>query len=245
MKKNSIILTHPDLALTSTRTLTLTRSRTRNLTLTFTRTFILALTLAFALPLSAQKDPGAVRVLTEFSRKATTAPSVKIDFTVDASDTREGDITTVSGTAVIAGDSYRVTMDESIIISDGKAVWNYLTDVNEVTITDPDPEEGSFIAKPSLLFSLYEEGYKVRLLEENAEEWVIDLYPEDINVSLVRIRLKIGKTLYDLRSAEYRTKDGMTATLTAEKYDLTFRPAAGYFTFNPADHKGVEVIDMR
>ena len=221
MKNKGYILTRPDFALT--------------LTLAF----------AFALPLSAQKDPEAVRVLEEFSRKAASAPSVKIDFTADAHDTREGDITTVSGSAVISGDSYRVTTDDNVILSDGKAVWNYLPDVNEVTITEPDPDEGSFMARPSLLFSMYEKGYKVRLLEQNSKEWVIDLYPEDINVSLVRIRLKIGKTLYDLRTAEYRTKDGMAITLTADIYDLTYRPAPGYFAFNPAEYKGVEVIDMR
>ncbi len=221
MKKKGYILTHPDFALT------------------------LILTLAFALPLSAQKDPEAVRVLEEFSRKAASASSVKIDFTVDVHDTREGDITTVSGSAVISGDSYRVTTDDNIVLSDGRTVWNYMPDVNEVTITEPDPDEASFMARPSLLFSMHEKGYKVRLLEQNTKEWVIDLYPEDINVSLVRIRLKIGKTLYDLRTAEYRSKDGMTVTLAADKYDLTFRPAPGYFTFNPADYKGVEVIDMR
>jgi len=221
MKNKGLILTRPDFTLT------------------------LTLILAFTLPLSAQKDPEAARVLEKFSRKASSAPSVKIDFTADAHDTRQGDITTVSGSAVISGDSYRVTTDDNVILSDGKAVWNYLPDVNEVTITEPDPDEGSFMARPSLLFSMHEKGYKVRLLEQNAKEWVIDLYPEDINVSLVRIRLKIGKTLYDLRTAEYRTKDGMTLTLAADKYDLTFRPAPGYFAFNPDDYQGVEVIDMR
>ncbi len=195
--------------------------------------------------LSAQKDPEAVKVLAEFSRIASSAPSVTIDFTVDAVDTKEDDITTVSGSAVISGDSFRVTLDDNILWADGKAVWNYMPDVNEVTITEPDPGDESFMAKPSLLFSMHEKGYKVRLLEQNTREWVIDLYPEDLNVSLVRIRLKIGKTLYDLRSAEYKTKDGMTVTLTAEKYNLTFRPPAGYFVFNTADYKGVEVIDMR
>jgi len=206
---------------------------------------ILLLLSLVTLMLSAQKDPEAVEVLAEFSRIASSAPSVTIDFTVDAIDTKADDITTVSGSAVISGDSFRVTLDDNILWADGKAVWNYMPDVNEVTITEADPGDESFMAKPSLLFSMHEKGYKVRLLEQNTKEWVIDLYPEDLNVSLVRIRLKIGKTLHDLRSAEYKTKDGMTMTLTAEKYNLTFRPPAGYFTFNPADYKGVEVIDMR
>jgi outer membrane lipoprotein-sorting protein len=194
---------------------------------------------------TAQKDPEAVRVLTEFSKKATSAPSVKIDFDITAYDAQEDEETEMSGTAVIKGDSYRLTLPDNIIWNDGKAAWNYTPEVKEVAVTAPDPSDESFIARPSLLFSMHEKGYKVRLLEQNASVWIIDLYPEDINVSLVRIRVAVGKSLYDLKSAEYRTKDGMTVTLTAKKYDLSFRPPAGYFTFNAEDYKGVEVIDMR
>jgi outer membrane lipoprotein-sorting protein len=157
---------------------------------------------------AAQKDPEAVRVLTEFSKKATSAPSVKIDFDITAYDAQEDEETEMSGTAVIKGDSYRLTLPDNLIWNDGKAVWNYTPEVNEVAVTAPDPSDESFIARPSLLFSMHEKGYKVRLLEQNASEWIIDLYPEDINTGLVRIRVAVGKSLYDLRSAEYRTKDG-------------------------------------
>jgi hypothetical protein len=92
---------------------------------------------------------------------------------------------------------------------------------------------------------MYEEGYKIRLIEQTSDEWVIDLYPEEITSDLIRIRLKIGKTRYDLNGAEYKTKDGVTMTLIADKYDLTFKPDTDFFTFNPADYKGVDVIDMR
>ncbi len=199
------------------------------------------------LPLTAvaQKDPDAVAVLSGFSKKAISAPSVKIDFDILAYDAKEDQETEMNGTAVISGDNYMLTLPDNLILSDGKAVWNYMPEVNEVTITEPDPADDSFISKPSTLFSMYEKGYKVRLVEQNPVEWIIDLYPEDIRLNLVRIRLAVGRTLYDLRSAEYRTKDGMTLTLTVRKYDLTFRPPAGYFAFNPSDHKGVEVIDMR
>ncbi len=194
---------------------------------------------------TAQKDPEAVRVLSEFSRRATQAPSVKIDFSINAENEQEGETTTMEGSAVISGDRYRLTMADNIIWADGRTVWNYIPDANEVTITEPDPDDDSFMSKPSMLFSLYREGYKVRLLDQNDREWIIDLYPEDIRINLVRIRLSIGKRLYDLRSAEYRTKDGMNVMLTAEKYDPGFRPADGYFTFRPADYKGVEIVDMR
>lgn len=204
--------------------------------------FVLALAAVAAF---SQKDPEAVKVLSEFSKRAASAPSVKIDFDIVAYDAQEDQETELGGTAVIKGDSYMLTLPDNYIRTDGKAVWNYMPEVNEVTITAPDPSDVSFISKPSLLFTMHEKGFKVRLLEQNAREWIIDLYPEDISTGLVRIRLAIGKSLYDLRSAEYKTREGITLTLTASGYDLTFRPPAGYFTFNPADHKGVEVIDMR
>jgi outer membrane lipoprotein-sorting protein len=204
----------------------------------------IALSLA-AVAAFSQKDPEAVRILSEFSKKAASAPSVKIDFDIVAYDAQEDQETELDGTAVIKGDSYVLTLPDNLIRTDGRTVWNYMPEVNEVTITAPDPSDISFVSKPSLLFTMHEKGFKVRLLEQNVKEWIIDLYPEDISTGLVRIRLAIGKSLYDLKSAEYKTREGMTLTLTATGYDLTFNPPAGYFTFDPADHKGVEVIDMR
>ena len=209
------------------------------------KTGLITLLLLAAVAAFSQKDPEAVKVLSEFSKRAASAPSVKIDFDIVAYDAQEDQETELGGTAVIKGDSYMLTLPDNLIRTDGKAVWNYMPEVNEVTITAPDPSDVSFISKPSLLFTMHEKGFKVRLLEQNAREWIIDLYPEDISTGLVRIRLAIGKSLYDLRSAEYKTREGITLTLTASGYDLTFRPPTGYFTFNPADHKGVEVIDMR
>lgn len=209
------------------------------------KTGLITLLLLAAVAAFSQKDPEAVKVLSEFSKRAASAPSVKIDFDIVAYDAQEDQETELGGTAVIKGDSYMLTLPDNLIRTDGKAVWNYMPEVNEVTITAPDPSDVSFISKPSLLFTMHEKGFKVRLLEQNTREWIIDLYPEDISTGLVRIRLAIGKSLYDLRSAEYKTREGITLTLTASGYDLTFRPPAGYFTFNLADHKGVEVIDMR
>jgi outer membrane lipoprotein-sorting protein len=206
--------------------------------------FILILSL-FALTLTAQKDPEAVQVLSEFSKKATSAPSVTIEFTLVTNDSQEGDVTTMTGSAIISGDKYRLTLPENTIWTNGKVVWSYLPDINEVTITESDPDDESFVSKPSLLFSMYEKGYKVRMVEQTAKEWVIDLYPEEITSDLIHIRLKIGKALHDLRSAEYKTKNGVTITLTSDKYDLTFRPGGGFFTFNPAEYKDIDIIDMR
>jgi outer membrane lipoprotein-sorting protein len=124
-------------------------------------------------------------------------------------------------------------------------LWSYLPVEKEVTISKPERKENSFLSKPSAVFSVYKKGYKVRLLEETSGSYLIDLYPEDINSDHVRIRLNIGKPALDLKSLEYKYKNGITAILTVREYDLKQQPDNSEFTFSPDKYKGVEIIDMR
>lgn len=205
----------------------------------------LIIALLFPAALSAQQDPAAMTVLSDFSKKAKDAPSVSMDFKLITNDARENSIDTISGSITISGDRYKLTMPNNIVWSDGKTNWNYLEDAKEVTITNTDPKDKSFLSKPSLLFGMYKEGYKVRMLENAPKYWIIDLYPEKLDNDLVRIRLKIGKSLNDLKSAEYKTKDGILITLVPERYDLSIRPVASFFIFDSARYKNAEVNDMR
>ncbi len=201
--------------------------------------------LMFPATLFAQQDPAAMTVLSDFSKKATEAPSVTMEFKLVTNDLKENTVDTIAGSVVISGDRYKLTLPGNIIWSDGKTIWNYLEDSKEVTITTNDPKEKSFLEKPSLLFSMYREGYKVRLVENAPKYWLIDLYPEKLDNDLIRIRLKIGKSLNDLMSAEYKTKQGILITLVSERYDLSIRPIASFFTFDSAKYRNAEINDMR
>jgi len=75
------------------------------------QTVILLLSL-ITLTLSAQKDPEALQILSDFSRKATGAPSVTIDFRLTTNDSKEGDVTSMSGSAIISGDKYKLELDD-------------------------------------------------------------------------------------------------------------------------------------
>ena len=60
---------------------------------------------------------------------------------------------------------------------------------------------------------MYKNGYKCRLIEEKADSYIIDLYPEDIKSDLLRVRLSIGKSLLNLKTLEYKKRDGVIITL--------------------------------
>jgi len=193
----------------------------------------------------SQSDAEAIKILDRFSAVALGAPSVSMKFNLETIDQVEGTKNNVSGSIILSKDKYRLDMTNNIIWFNGETSWSYLPAEEEVTISRPDKEDDSFQTRPSALFSVYKKGYKVRLLEEKAGSYLIDLYPEDIDSDHVRIRLSIGKSLLDLKSIEYKYKNGITALLTVSEYDLKQNTDNSTFTFSPGKYKGVEIIDMR
>ncbi|MFZ2338372.1 MAG: outer membrane lipoprotein carrier protein LolA [Bacteroidales bacterium] len=201
--------------------------------------------IAASISLFAQNDPAAVRILDNFSAKATKAPSVSMKFTLETIDQVEGTSDNITGSAILSRDRYRIELPENIIWYNGETSWSYLADVEEVTITKPEKDDESFMARPSAIFSVYKKDYKARLLEDRTASYLIDLYPDDINSDHVRIRLQIGKPGLDLKSLEYKYKNGITIMLKVSGYDLTLQPADSEFVFSQAKYKEAEIIDMR
>jgi len=205
----------------------------------------ITLTLFICITLSGQTDPEAVKILDRFSSKALAAPSVSMKFRLININATEGIKDTLDGSLIMAKDQYRLELPNNIIWFNGSATWNYLVAEKEVTVTRPERKDDSFMNRPSSLFTIYKKGYKIRLLEDNINSYVIDLYPEDLNSDMVRIRLTIGKSLLDLINAEYKRKDGVTITISVKEYNLKTVPGPSDFNFNPKNYKDVEIIDMR
>lgn len=193
---------------------------------------------------SAQKDPVAGKILEKFSVRALEAPSVTMIFSLTIDDALEGTNETIEGDIAISGNRYKLRIPDNIIWYNGKVVWTYTPDFEEVTISDPDTTGSLFITNPSALFSLYKEGYKYRLIEETSSGSVIDLYPEDIDTDFSRIRMLIDRVGL-LTETEYKRKDGITLYLRVTKYDLSKSYPDNWFSFNKLEYPNVEIIDMR
>ena len=201
----------------------------------------------FILSLSAfpQNDAEAVKILDRFSSNALSAQAISMKFTIETVDQIEGTNKNISGSIILSKDKYRLDMTDNVVWYNGETSWSYLPAEKEVTIAKPSKKDDSFQARPSAVFSIYKKGYKTRLLEEKADSYLIDLYPEDINSDHIRIRLKIGKPDFDLKSLEYKYKNGVTVTLNVKEFDLKQKPDNSEFVFSPEKYKGVEVVDMR
>lgn len=206
----------------------------------------LFLTLYLAINIaSAQNDPQAIKILDRFSAKATGAPSVSMKFLLTTTDQLEDTEDTIEGSVIISKNSYKLDLPDNIIWYNGETSWSYLPAEQEVTITSPDKNDDSFQTRPSSIFTMYKKGYKCRLIEEKADLYIIDLYPEDIKNELIRVRLSISKPSLDLKSFEYKRRDGITIDIGIREYNLVTNTGPQTFIFSPELHKGVEVIDMR
>lgn len=211
------------------------------------RLIILCFSLSFliAASISGQDDQEAIQILDRFSAKAIGAPSVSMKFKLVTTDQMQNTSDTLTGSIILSKDRYKLDLPNNTVWFNGETSWSYLIAEEEVTITKPDKDDSSFQNRPSSIFSMYKSGFKNRLIEENSESYIIDLYPEDIKSDLLRVRISIGKTLLDLKSFEYKKRDGVVINLYVSEYNLKVKPETNSFVFQRGKYKGVEIIDMR
>ena len=208
-------------------------------------TGILFLLILFPNYIMGQNDQEAIRILDKFSDNAQKAPSVSIKFDLVTKNLTDNKIDTLIGSVILSKDKYKLTLPDNIVWFNGETSWSYLPVEQEVTITKANKKDNSFQSRPSMIYTMYKKDYKSRLIEDRADSYIIDLYPEDLKSDLMRVRLSIGKTLLNLISLEYKRKDGVVSTLYVVEYDLKQKPSSDTFVFQTDKYKGAEVIDMR
>jgi outer membrane lipoprotein carrier protein len=197
----------------------------------------------------AQQDPEALDILKAISTKVKAYQTLRIQFNFETEDIKTKKSNILSGSALIKGEKYKLSMLGSTVFFDGTTVWNYLPDAKEVNITDPGKQDDLSIMNPLSFFNIYEKDFKIRYLGEDMLKGVtvqiIDLYPFDLKKPYARIRLTIDKSKQQLVQVKTFTKDGNRFTLHLVKFEPNVAANDADFTFKKADYPGVEVIDLR
>jgi len=199
--------------------------------------------------MSAQKDERAAKILGDFSGQTLSAPSVALDFTIIMSSLKDEVIDEFDGELTIKGEKYRLKVMGTETWFDGRSIYTYMPEVNEVMISDPDEEDAGLMSNPAKLFTMYDEEFKYRLVGEINKSgdrlYEIDLHPVDLDQDFHTVKLFIDRDSNFLHSAVIAGKDGNRYTFIVNSYDKTKTLPESYFVFNKSDHPGVEVIDMR
>ena len=196
---------------------------------------------------SAQSDKKSEEILKAVSSKYKTFTTIQADFsfTID----HPGDKTneTQTGSVQLKGGKYHLVIKGQDVLCDGKTVWNYVKESNEVQINDPSSNADAIT--PANVFTMYEKGFENRFIEEKQENGktvqVIELKPVDIKRNYFKIRLTIDKNEKLIITSQVFSKNGDRQTYTIKKFTPNIPMEDASFIFNKASHPGVVEVDLR
>jgi outer membrane lipoprotein-sorting protein len=191
----------------------------------------------------AQNDKKATAILNDVSAKTKLYKTIKIDFTYAMDNAKENIHDKFKGTLLSKGDKYKLTAAGQEVISDGKTMWTYLKDANEVQINNAGDDEDSFT--PTKLLSGYSNDYKSKFIQEKGNTQIIELYPLKKGKSFTKVQLTIDKAKKQISKFVIYDRNGSTFSYIVDKFVTDQAISDNVFAFNKADHPGVEMNDMR
>jgi outer membrane lipoprotein carrier protein len=189
------------------------------------------------------KDAKAIALLDEVSAKAKAYKSIKVDFSYKMENTKAGINEEKTGTLLISGDKYKMSAAGQTVICDGKTIWTYITESNEVQINALENKDDALT--PSKLLTSYNANYKSKIIKsaDPAAE-AVELIPNN-SKNFTKAILGIDKIKKQVRSFTLYDKSGNTFTYKIKTYVTDSPVTNADFTFDAKKFPGVEVIDMR
>lgn len=177
----------------------------------------------------------------------TKAGGITANFTLQTKDVKAKNTYSYDGTASMKGDKFKLVIPDGTTWFDGKTQWVYLTDTDEVNVSNPTAQELQGIS-PAALFAIYKSGFN---LTTKASETVngklttvVEMIPQKKNANLTKVTVWIDKSTNIFSRITVDNTNGLQNVLTIKKYQAANLPDAT-FVFNKRDYPKVEIIDLR
>lgn len=197
--------------------------------------------------MSGVEDNKSTRILSELSKTYKSYKSIKANFTVNITNKQSNTTVKQSGTLFQKGKKFRVNMSGQEIFCDGKTIWTYLEDANEVQISKFDAK--AMDVNPSELFTIYEKGFQHKYAGQVSDGVttldVVELTPTDKNKGYFKVKLGIDNTANKIKEMSVFSKNGLVTTYVIQKFEPNVPINDSYFKFDAKDKPGVIEIDLR
>jgi outer membrane lipoprotein-sorting protein len=215
--------------------------------------FILFAFLPLLCNLNAQTDPKSKSILEKASSINNGYKTISSDFSFSTTNLQTDKTTTEKGSITMKGNKYRLKLKKSDIICDGKNIYNYIPESNEVNITYPEPaktENGDFfISNPRDVFKFYTKNFKTKWIKEIIVKGIscneIDLYPINLKTKYSKISMHIDKTTFHIMDIKIAFKNGTRQDIVFSNFKPNTNIADTEFIFDTKKYPGITVNDMR
>jgi outer membrane lipoprotein-sorting protein len=212
--------------------------------------FLISIFSVFVLAGYSQQDAKAKEILEKVTKTTQSLASLDAKFSYEMENKAENVKDKSIGSIVLKGKKYKLNIPQlgTQITCDGKTIWTYMTNSNEVTIADLD-ESTDELMDPAKIFTIYEKGFNYKFISETVDGSVsvynIELTPQKPSGDIQKIKLMIDKQKMLIHGAVMTGKDGnvINVIVTQLKTDGVF--ADSDFVFDSKKYKGIEVVDMR
>ncbi len=199
----------------------------------------------------AGNETAAEQKATELLKKASARikgfTTIEVDFTYTMENTQMNINETMKGKVFSKGDKYRMTIDDNIFISDGRTVWNYISELDEIHINTVANMEGGLT--PTALLANFENEYRGKFIKQENHRGrtvdIVDLVPKT-SQSFYKYRLALDARDQNLVYTIAYDRNGGTYTYNIDTFRTNQPIPDSRFVFNRADFPArAEVIDMR
>lgn len=202
--------------------------------------------MAISLAGTLQAQVSSQKILDDLAKKTNAAQNIKVGFSYEMVN-EEADIhEKTEGSLIVSGDKYTLKIAGQEIICDGKTIWTYIADANEVQINEVDMDN-SF--SPTKLLSSYSDDYDASLekeyTENNRSYYLMKLKPKDKDSGFDYVHLKIEKDKMQLAAFILYDFDNNEFSYLIKEYMTDIALSSKTFTFDASKYAGVDIIDMR
>ena len=204
----------------------------------------------FVLTGYSQQDTKAKEILEKVTKTMQSLTSLDAKFSYEMENKVENVKDKSVGSIVLKGKKYKLNIPQlgTQMICDGKTIWTYMVNSNEVTIADLD-ESTDELMDPAKIFTIYEKGFNYKFLNETVDAGVpvynIELTPQKPSGDIKKIKLMIDKQKMLIHGAIMNGKDGNTINVIVTQLKTDGSYADSDFVFDTKKYKGIEVVDMR
>ena len=148
----------------------------------------------------------------------------------------------MNGYASIKGDSYLLNLGDQVMISNGKLVWNYLIDEQEVMISEATEDNN---ASPIAMLNSFSQDVTASFIDS------YDIYLSTIELkekteeTFEKMQISVDSRNMTLKEIHIFNTDGSEFIYEITNFTTNQNLPDNMFIFDEKLHPDVEVIDMR
>ncbi len=193
------------------------------------------------------QDKKAEAILDAMSKKYKATLSYNANFSYGVENATNKVNKFLTGVVTVKGNKFKLKTAGQEIFNNGKEMFTFVKETNEVNITDASDSDEDF--SPTKIYTIYKKGYKYQFKEEKKEAGqvfeTVELTPSTVKSNISKIQITVNKLDKSIKNWKVWDKAGKKTLFKIDKFVPNAPASDAVFVFDKKNYPGVEVVDLR